>query len=138
MPKLGQLRVAERKSSTLVGPILLGSHQGESLSMYQFSELVVCDWIVNSDDWVRETLSIEPYRLKRESVRFVIMSAWPCSLSGDGYEDAGWAVDAWRAGIKHAASGDQIEVALEVAAIGKGTSIARIGYSWTAYTQSQK
>jgi hypothetical protein len=64
------------------------------------------------------------------------MLAWPCSLMGDGYQDAGWAVDSWTATVVSQASGDTIDILIDIAARGRGTRIYRIGYSWTAYVKS--
>src|SRR5262249_43699605 len=136
MAKSEKLRVVDRKAGTLVGPFTVGNAKGQMVSMYQFSELIVCDWVINSDVWVRAKLVVpmlDKHVFTHGKVTSILASAWPSSIYGDGYQDAGWAIDMWEAQIKSENSGDRIDMVIEVAAIGKGTAFGRVGYNWTAY-----
>jgi hypothetical protein len=140
MAKLEEPRIVDRRASQLVGPFAMGLSDGQGISMYGFSEIVVCDWVINSDDWVRGKLVIpmsSKHRFIRGSVVAVLVSAWPCSFSGDAYQDPGWALDTWEAQVKSGSSEDRIEVVLNIAARGKGTAIGRLGYTWTAYVKDR-
>jgi hypothetical protein len=129
-----ELRVRRRTSGKLIGPFLATTAEGKVLHTYTFTEIVVCDWVIDKEDWERRSLMVPgTHYFKPGTVTGIIMSAWPCSITGDGYQDAGWAIDSWDAHPKSEGKGDMVEITMVIAARGKGTRYNRIGYSWTAY-----
>lgn len=135
------LQVRETMSGRLVGPIgplLLAQNQGQALSIYSYSEVLVCDYSPQRPSWVRGELTwvsspgFPRGALKREHVT---VCAWLCSLSGHGEEDTGWSVDKWDCDIVQKGDGDHIRLVLSVAIGGRGARLNRIGYTWTAYVQ---
>lgn len=121
-----------------IGPLLLAQNQGQTLSIYSYSEVLVCDYSPQRPSWVRGELTwvsspgFPRGALKREHVT---VCAWLCSLSGHGEEDTGWSVDKWDCDIVQKGDGDHIRLVLSVAIGGRGARLNRIGYTWTAYVQ---
>lgn len=132
-------------SGRLVGPIgplalapapTADQWSGQAISIYSFSEVLVCDYSPPRSTWVRTELKwVSKPAFPRDSVRRedVQLSAWLCSMSGYGEEDTGWSVDRWDCDIIQRDDGDHIRVVLRVAVGGKGARLNRIGYSWTAF-----
>lgn len=133
------LQVRDRTSTRLVGPFIVGTTlKGQPLYAYSFTEVVVCDWPGRSGDWQRGKLPIPKSGnliLPKGAVRAedIHLQAWPCAMSGDGYEDAGWALDSWEAIVESQPTGDSITIVIDLAVRGVGTRFNRLAYSWTAH-----
>src|SRR5689334_17910280 len=91
-------KIRRRTSGKLVGPFMLyATPDGTPLYMYSYSysysEVVIFDWPGRSDDWQRKVLPVKQSgdrlfpngSIRAEDIQIL---AWPCSMSGDGYEDA--------------------------------------------------
>ena len=136
-------RILNRRATKLLGPLgpLPWASSGgvTQLFMYSFSEVLMCEWVcTDGEDWERKQLVVDMNEracppFKSGAVQFVQMMAWPCSMSHNGEEDAGWAIDSWEATVERGKKGDVIQIALDLAITGEGTRMNRIGYSWTAY-----
>jgi hypothetical protein len=130
-----------------VGPIPVGmrSEQSATLYIYQFSEILVCDYLSEGEEWVRTPLEIKrssDLRFPRGTVQHIHMMAWLCAMScyyPFDAENVGWAVDNWNAEPKtyqEDPEGEYINVTISVGAGPKGSRFNRIGYSWTVYAIS--
>ena len=128
-----------------IGPIPVGINldQSTALYIYQFSEVLVCDYLSEGEEWVRTQLEVKysgDVRFPRGAIKHVHVIAWLCAMSSYypfDAESVGWAVDNWSA--TPAASSDDpnsefMSVNVAVAAGPKGSRFNRIGYSWTIYT----
>jgi hypothetical protein len=139
----------------------LGPISPSQLYAFMFSEVVRIEWPCIDRVWARRPLIIPArHRFAVGAIKHIHLAAWPCSMSGQGEEESGWAIDEWRHRVVYLTEkgsrfapnawgedtapvptealpkdiiGEGIAVGLWVAIIGSGTRINRIGYTWTAY-----